>query len=484
MNRRRTISVLLVLLAALAVWLWRHQTAPPEAPGGSEESPQAEDRPSILVYLIDTLRAREIGAYGAEITQTPAMDAFAAEGVLFQNAKTPSSWTRPAVASLLTGVPPTVHAIETFRDVLSTCGPSQVRLPQLLQAQGYVTGAVVANPQVDPLFGFAPGFDSFQGLYDARTDRRRPGVEDMISTAPTVVEAAKRFIEGVPSNRPFFLFVLTIDPHGPYAPPAPYDSMYEPRRVSADPLDDAAFKRLRRQMAAGRSSPELLAQYRGEVSYADAAFGDLISWMEDREILDETLVVLTADHGEEFAEHGDKGHGKTLYEEVVGIPLILRHPGSLARGRRGENVDLMDLGATLAAAGGARPPEHWRGRDLRGPLKPAAVVSTSRLRDGYKYQALSRGTLKLIENEETHASELYDLSLDPEERRPLDQAQAPHGTTARALAKTLQEDRRRNAALRERMADCQESLEPADLPDDIRQRLESLGYIDGSSAEE
>ena len=144
-------------------------------------------------------------------------------------------------------------------------------------------------------------------------------------------------------------------------------------------------------MEVGRTSPELLAKYRGEVSFTDAAFGDLISWMRERGSLDDTLVVLTADHGEEFAEHGNKGHGKTLYEEVVAVPLILRHPGSFESGRHTENVDLMDLGATLAAVGGARPPDQWTGRDLRGALTPAPVFSTSLLRDGAPVQGADTG---------------------------------------------------------------------------------------------
>jgi arylsulfatase A-like enzyme len=482
MKRRWAVLFVVAGLAALCLWLWRSQVVAPEALHGSGDAALAGDRPSILIYMIDTLRARDVGAYGADVTRTPAMDAFAAESALFENAKTPSSWTRPAVASLITGVSPSVHGVETFHDVLSTCDASQVRLPELLQAEGYFTGAVVANPQVDPIFGFGPGFDSFQGLYEARTDRHRPTVEEMISSAPTVVDAARRFIEEAPTGRPFFLFVLTIDPHGPYDPPPPYDSMYDPRAVGVEVSGPGGFEELRRRMEAGRTSPELLAKYRGEVSFADAAFGDLISWMRERGSLDDTLVVLTADHGEEFAEHGNKGHGKTLYEEVVAVPLILRHPGSFESGRHTENVDLMDLGATLAAVGGARPPDQWTGRDLRGALTPAPVFSTSLLRDGHLYRALTRGTLKLIENEETHTTELYDLRLDPGERRPLDQAR--YREQATALAIELQGDRERSAILRERMIECEESLDEDEIPGGIRERLESLGYIDRPSAEE
>ena len=259
--------------------------------------------------------------------------------------------------------------------------------------------------------------------------------------------------------------------------------MYDPRAVGPSMAGSRGFEEMRKRMEAGRSSPELLAKYRGEVSYADAAFGDLITWMRERRILDDTLVVLTADHGEEFAEHGDKGHGKTLYEEVVRIPLVLRHPRSLGQGRRRtENVDLMDLGATLAAVAGARPPDDWPGRDLRGSLTPDAVLSTSRLRDGHHYSALTRDNLKLIQNEETHATELYDLHLDPWERRPLDQAR--YREPATALATELQRDREQSATLREQMSECQGSVDEGELPGGIRERLESLGYLDRSSAEE
>jgi arylsulfatase A-like enzyme len=236
-------------------------------------------------------------------------------------------------------------------------------------------------------------------------------------------------------------------------------------------------------MEAGRSSPELLASYRGEVSFADSAFGDLIAWLRERGILDDTLVVLTADHGEEFAEHGNKGHGKTLYEEVVAIPLVLRHPESFEAGRRrAQNVDLMDLGATLAAVAGAPIPDDWPGRDLRGPLASGVVVSTSRLRNAHRYTALTRDNFKLIENELTQDTELYDLRLDPWERRPLDPALHPEPATA--LAGELEKHRAQSAALRERMDECRPTLAEDELPSGIRERLESLGYIDRTSAEE
>jgi arylsulfatase A-like enzyme len=461
-------------LTVVLLWMWW------AAPGKSKApimDGRVVGRPNILVYMVDTLRARELGCHGAEVTRTPAIDAFAAESELFEHARTPSSWTRPTIASLVTGVPPAVHGIQVREDVLVDAGSSLVRLPALLQQRGYYTGAIVANPQVDPIFGFESGFDAFQGLYRERSDRRWPKSNELIATAPMVVEEVKRFIENAPTDRPFFLIVLSIDPHAPYAPPAPYRAMYDPRTVDGKQRTQEDAWRIRSLMRAARTSPELLAAYRGEISYTDAAFGELIDWMEEHAILDRTLVAFTADHGEEFAEHGNKTHGKTLYEEVVNVPLILRHPVYFQGGRRrSENVDLLDLSSTIAAVAGANAPDYWIGRNLRTSLPERAIVATSQLDDRHHYSSVVLNDHKLIENEVTHSFELYNLALDPLEQRPL--YGTGHDRTVNTLVTELRRFREGSAALRDLMVRGQLTLGDDELPEDIRKRLESLGYID------
>ncbi len=466
--------VALTLSAVLCAW--SSSAAPGESNTAALDA-RGAGQPNILVYMVDTLRARELGCYGAEVTQTPALDAFAAESELFEAARTVSSWTRPSIASLLTGVAPGVHGIHVREDILVDVDSSLVRLPKLLQQQGYYTGAIVANPQVDPIFGFGTGFDSFRGLYRARTDLEWPNPDELIATAPMVVDEVKRFIDNAPTDRPFFLTILSIDPHDPYSPPAPYDSMYDPRDVVGKQRGEEEFGQILDRMLKARTSPALLAAYRGEVSYTDAAFGELINWMRGQGLLDRTFIAFTADHGEEFAEHGKKTHGKTLYEEVVNIPLILRYPDGFRGGRRStKNVDLLDLSATIASVAGANAPDYWVGRDLRTSLAERAIVATSRLNERHQYSTVILNEHKLIENEVKNSLELYNLALDPLEQQPLNGTK--YERTVDALATELRLFRERSAALQERMVRGQRTIDDDELPEDIRKRLESLGYIE------
>jgi hypothetical protein len=155
MTRRRISWIpFLALTVSTVVFVWNAWAAPVDTPGESNTpalDARESGKPNIVVYMVDTLRARELGCYGAEVTQTPALDAFAAKSALFEYARTLSSWTRPSVASLLTGVAPDVHGINVREDVLVDVDSSLARLPKLLQEQGYYTGAIIANPQVDSI---------------------------------------------------------------------------------------------------------------------------------------------------------------------------------------------------------------------------------------------------------------------------------------------------------------------------------------------
>jgi arylsulfatase A-like enzyme len=440
--------------------------------------PVVERPPNILVYMVDTLRASELGTYGADITKTPAIDRFAADAELFEHATAPAPATRATIASFITGVAPAVHGVKTGLHALSEPTAPLARLPELLQAQGYYTAALVANPNVDPVFGFARGFDTYAGLYRKPDRARVPSSHDLTYTAPMMTAEIKQFIETAPADRPFFLFVLTIDPHGPYTPPAPYDGMYDSRATGGEAGSMKNLIRMDEQLAAGEqvATDLVLALYRGEISYADRAFGELMSWMRERDMLDETLVVLSADHGEAFAEHGNRGHGKTIYQETLHIPLIVRYPSWFSAGRRrAEKVSLLDLSTTIAIAAGATPPGYWTGRDLRGDNLSGPVFSMSH-QPGYALTSITRGAHKLIQNELDDSLELYDLDADPLERSPL--AGTRHENTVRLMAAELASFRERSEALRSKVVRGDTLLDDDEIPDAIREQLESLGYVD------
>lgn len=464
----RKLTVIVVAAAAIGFFLvWTTIREPgPSVP--SRSSP-----PNILVYMIDTLRSDDLGAYGSVDSQTPAIDAFSAESTLFENARTPSPSTRPAVASLVTGLPPMVHGIAENRGGLAE---EFVRLPELLGAEGYYTGALIANPNVRPQTGFDKGFGLFRNLL--------PESWQWAADADWVADEVRQFIENVPADTPFFLFVLSIDPHQPYQPPSPYDTIYDQRAADREAGSGANLYRIDTLLESGEevSTDEMSsirALYRGEIAYADKVFGDLLDWMQDRDLLDETLVVLTSDHGEAFGEHGNRGHSKTIYEETMRIPMILRHPGMFPAGeRRTGNADLLDLTATLAAAGGADKPHYWTGTDLREPVTGKNRFSMNLHRSGEQvtfYASITRGRHKLISNEPGGVTEFYDLVTDPLERSPLNNNSNQQDITAMMTA--LQRYQNSNLELRRSILNGDIALPAEEMSEDIRQRLESLGYI-------
>lgn len=435
--------------------------------------------PNIIVYMVDTLRARELGAYGSEITQTPSLDAFAADAMLFESARTPAPYTRPAVTSFITGLTPAVHGIESMLDYLATAHADLKLLPEILQKQGYYTAALIANPNVDTIFGYDRGFDLYKTLYPQRTSRDRVTTSEMISTAAVVVEEVKQFINGAPDDRPYFLFVLSIDPHEPYRPPPPYLTMYDPDAAKGRTGRSDYIGAVDRILAAGgHVSPEpMLALYRGEVTYADAEFGVLLDWLRERDTIDDTLIAFTADHGEAFIEHGERGHGKGIYDEAVHIPMILRYPAVFPAGtRRNEHVNLMDLSTTLVAMAGAEVPKYWNGRNLSQPIIDVPIFMMSHAHSGASYTGVIDKNYKLIWNEIRNSYEMYDIANDPQEQIPLDIVE--HPATFQSLMRSFEEFSRASNSLRARLIGQQYAIGREELPEAIRQQLESLGYVE------
>ncbi|MDQ7007439.1 MAG: sulfatase [Acidobacteriota bacterium] len=453
---------------------------PAKEPGAAARvRPQSQSAPpNILVFMVDTLRADALGCYGNEKIRTPHIDAFAAESTVFRQACTTVPATRPAIASLMTGVSADVHGIFGHSDYLDGTVAGLPRLAERLKARGYHTAALVANPNVDRVFGFARGFDSYVGLYAARHGTRPAASQDLVSDAAAVVSRTMADLDDLSGREPWFLFVLAIDPHAPYTPPAPFDRIYNPALAGARLGRMSPLLDFDRRLAAGEHpSPRAIRTlYDGEVSYLDREFGRLLAWMRRTGRLRNTLVVLTADHGEEFAEHGSRGHGKTVYEETTRVPLILRHPKFFGPAVRGEAVDLLDLGATLLAVAGATRPDHWVGRDLRAPLRPRPVISSNHL-PKYALTAIRSGHLKGIENGRTGSFEIFDLQRDPGEKVPLEGAARKR---ALALLRPLLAGYRAQVdRFRAMMARGARPVEKEAVPEAIEKTLESLGYVGG-----
>lgn len=462
--------------AAAAAVLLFSSAATHNAP---REPRPADRRPNILVYMIDTLRADELGCYGAKTTSTPNFDRFASESALFENCSSLAAGTRPSVASFITGVSGDVH--DAWGGDYVPLPSGLARLPDLLRKAGYSTFGVVANPNVARIFGFAEGYDVYHELYadpgDAVKDGERMG--RLNAPANVVVDKIIETIDAAPADRPFFLYALSIDPHSPYSPPAPFEKMYHP---DADGQRDGSLKTfdaLKKDARAGKNPDiaRLHALYRGEVSYADEQFARLLDWLRKTNRLDDTLIVITSDHGEEFLEHSSLGHGNTLYEELTHVPMILRHPASFKPGeRRAEPIDTLDLSSTLLAVGGADQPSYWFGRDLRKPLPPRTIFSSHRKSPPPKSLSAARHDgYKLLRDNARGKADYYYLPDDPREQSPLE---GDKRKTAEALLnKRLAQYQRVNSELKGQLTRGTPEIDEASVSADVKNALITLGYV-------
>lgn len=293
---------------------------------------------NVLIYVIDALRADHVGCYGYQRPTTPHLDALAAEAtaVRFTRAFTPSTWTKPVAASILSGCYPPAHGVRTRRDLFLRAVP---RLPELLGSMGYRTMAVSTIGNVSSSLGFAIGFDQFVDLYKdpdlaSRREVSNTGVWKLYFEQDTTVvlplaedvnQVALRWLSQH-GDRPWFLFLWVLDPHDPYYPPDGFDRWRDPSYRGR--IDGSAESVRRVRSEADRQ--RLIDLYDGEIAYTDEQFGRLVDWLRQQGLYDDTLIVVAGDHGEAFGEHGDFVHGHLAYEEIMHVPLIIRFPSGMA----------------------------------------------------------------------------------------------------------------------------------------------------------
>lgn len=425
-----------------------------EAPGDS-----AVRRPNIVLYVVDTVRADRLGVYGYGKPTSPRLDAFAADAVLFENAYAQSSWTRPAVASLFTGLLPPAHRTVGRRSVLPE---DAVTLAEILAAHGYEGLGLVRNPNVGRAFGFAQGFARFRS-----EDRERD---------ETMLDRVRLWLdERQDAEAPFFLFLHAIDPHGPYDPAPEFEETFE----AGGAPEHYRTVRYLLQLNRGEVEPEpetaeaLSRLYDAEVAQNDRAFGELLDELEARGLSEDAAVIYVSDHGEEFAEHGRWEHGLSLYEEVLRVPLVMRLPGVPARTIEtpAQHIDLLP---TLLGYLGIEPPPN-DGRDLLAPRRrgdaPVDVYAHLDV-DGHRAASMIRGRFKLVlpqSPSQGTAPMLFDLEADPGE---LEDLAADRPDIVERMLALLAE---RNLADEVESA---EEIEDEQLGEDVRRRLRALGYVD------
>ncbi len=473
-------AVALVLAAAGCGTKQVEPAAGAAAPTAEESAAARAERPNLVLYVVDTLRADHLGCYGYDRPTSPRLDAFAREGVRFAEARAQSSWTKPAMATILTGLHPVTHGAERRAQGIA---PEARTLAERLSEAGYDTAMFTTNPTVVEKFGFGRGFDRFEYVHQLQGRKRRS------VRSAEMHRAATAWLDGrAAPERPFFLVVHTLDPHDPYRPEEPYRSRFAP---GVDVASACCFRgerlgELSAEEAAIRRR-DSMALYDGEIAANDASFGRLVDDLRARRLLDRSAVVFTSDHGEEFHEHGGWRHAESLFEEVLRVPLVVRLPGGTSSGVTvvdpADQIDiaptLLDLasipappelpGASLlpVIGGGAAPP----GESLAWLRHPAFDVVA--IRDGNWKWLRHEGALREVTGEVggvagagEAAEALYDLEADPGERRNLLEAEPAR---RRALALRVKEAR---ARLARRQAAGEVEIDPA-----LDAELRALGYL-------
>ncbi len=407
-------------MVASAWWLLRPATTREPAP--------------IILISVDTLRADHLPIYGYRNVTTPAIDALAADGIVFDRAYAHSPQTLPSHAAIFTGELPFENGVRD--NVGFTLPPDRPTLAQLLHARGLSTGGVVSAFVLRKETGIARGFDFYDGeLPPSAPDTpmgevQRSGLDSL--------NVAERWVRGLPSPRYFLVFHI-YEPHAPYTPPARYSEF---------------------------------APYDGEIACSDEVVGNLVRFLKDRGEYDRSLIVLLSDHGEGLGDHGEQEHGLFLYDETIRVPLVIKLPGQTGAGRRvSQPVQHLDLVPTILDLAGAAAPRGLRGRSLRPVLESAAgklpepgfysEAFYSRYHFGWsELVALTDARYRFIK---APRPELYDLPEDPRQARNI-VAERPQ--TAAAMRAGLG-DLMKGAVPQAPQRVSREDLE----------RLQALGYV-------
>ena len=419
------------------------------------------DRPNVLLVTLDTTRADHLGCYGYARETSPHLDALAAEATRYTRAIAPGTWTLPSHASLFTGKCPTSHGARydpTGSLVLASAIPdrpslneyrvrgvaaSETTLAGLLGAAGYRTGGVAGGPWLKKVFGLGTGFEWWDDDGVGSVNGRIAG---------DVNARALPWIEGV--AEPFFLFLNYFDAHSPLTPPPGF----------ADPFLPAPI------VPGTRATPEqLLALYDGEIRYADHHLGEVIAALKRRNLYDRTWIIVTADHGELFGEHGARGHGEEPYQEVVHVPLVSKPPlGDGGLGERADWIQLTDVMPLVLERLGLPRPDGIQG-GVPPRLGRPVIAESYTLAAVYPkgdWLTIIDGDWKLMWNSKG-ASALFDLASDPREDRNLI---AEHPERAAALERTMTE-------YLATLPRPQGAETPRTVDEATRDALKSLGYL-------
>jgi len=395
--------------------------------------------PNVVLITIDTLRADHLGCYGYQKIKTPNIDGLAANGTRFTRAFTAVPVTLPSHTAMLTGTYPMLSGMHDFS--ANKLSPQQPTLATVLKQSGYATGAVVGSAVLDSRFGLNHGFDFYYDHFDF-SRLEEANLDEMERPGNVVADQALEWL-AKNSQKKFFLWMHLYDPHYPYHPPEPYGREYADR------------------------------PYDGEIAFADEQVGRLLRFLKDKGLYQNTVIVLSGDHGESLGEHGEKTHGFFIYNATMRVPLIIHLPGKSAAQVVESTVSLVDLMSTALQAAGVDIPSQVQGQSLLPLLRGDKA---DRPRTVYGETFLPRihfnwSELRGAENAKYHfidapRPELYDLARDPGELHNLLAEKRAVANEMRAQLVALIRDNSAGKELAEKTG-----LDPA-----LMERLKSLGY--------
>ncbi len=433
---------------------------------------------NLILIVIDALRADHLGCYGYPRETTPHLDALANEGIRFEECYAPVSWTKPSVASLMTSLYPGVHGAVRAGDSL----PGEVvTLAELLRAAGWTTAGFITNPHLKSIYNFNQGFDlfddsltrdkiyeiairqlvfypllrAFSGKNFNLTDRDR---------ANLVNRKVFSWLERE-KDSDFFAYIHYMDPHAPYNPPGKYREMFP--------------------AVSGNEVSRTVSLYDGEIRFVDNAVGELLERLKALGIYQRTVILVTADHGEAFGEHGDFGHGHTIYQDQLRVPLIIKCPSCPPALAISSPVSTLDILPTLLDLMNLHPDPAAAGVSLMGMIKenePIAAKDSDLYFDlenfngsaiiwgvikagRWKYIRTGKSPLRGIKRD--GEEELYDLKVDPGEINNL----------LRQKTEMMEILRKKLDNFRERFG-RKNITTPAVEPDrETRDQIRALGYM-------
>jgi len=416
------------------------------------------ERKGIVLISVDTLRRDHVGIYGYLPPTTPTIDSIGQAGIACDDAVSTSSWTLPAHLSMLTSLDPGQHGGTDMDHGFNGRVPT---LPALLRDAGYATQAITSHLYVSSVYGLDEGFDHL----DFRQDRK----------AGEVVDRAIAQLDRL-GDEPFFLFLHFYDPHWHYDPPPETLALFESEYDGDLTGLWQDFSRRDPKSFTEADLDHLKALYDGEIRYTDDQIGRLLAHIDRRRLDRNTLLVLTSDHGEEFLEHGAFEHQRTLYDEVIRVPLVMRRPDRIHRRILGQ-TSILDIAPTILEWAGLPPIPGARGRSLLEDLPREYLTygETDHTNDGTRKLFMRAGGrhLKMIlsldaRTKELAAEEWYDLASDPAEWQPA----LPPPDIADGIREQGLERWRQN---REGAEGPDVSLSPEEL-----ERLRALGYVPSS----